>query len=501
MLIEPHSLSGSEGEHARRRYPRHHLEFRLQSHEPARVPLPGESWADGTSGEERVSYTYDANGNLTEEKTDTYSGGWSETLKWVYAWNPRDQMKQATKYLNGSGSHSGYVEYQYCLSCDGALSKRLQYNASDQLTSEKRYEYEGLNLLRVDERCDADGDGVVEAGETTWRMVEVATHRPGQLGALVGKRVYSYPTAGNRCVSNGYTVYTYGYDAVGNVAVVYTGGGDEALFFAQDAFGNELPIAAFGSSDWADARDDYGVNEHQTGKVIDPFTGQYYFHARWYDSVVGRFTTRTHVRQDREEQYAFSANRPSMMLDPTGQFASANAGCGGCNMEQGKEVSCPDACSHFAEGDNPNGDVVEPWFTCMINEILRLAYFGDYWDKMTIESCCRKLGGPQDDEYGNIGKNNDKCFKCHCFLKICEMDLGLMDDDRVWMNYELGARCYDCYVSLWDLWSLLLRLQKDAHDPPEWDGIGRGINCQEWAEKMLEETGITHCEYQWYSTW
>ena len=248
-----------------------------------------------------MSFLYDDNGNLTQEKTETYSGGWSETLKWVYDWNPRDQMKEATKYVNGSGSHSGYVQYQYCLSCDGALSKRLQYNSSDQLTSEKRYEYDGLNLLRVDERCDADGDGIVEAGETTWRMVEVATHRPGQLGALVGKRVYSYPSAGNRCVSNGYTVYTYGYDAVGNVAVVYTGGGDEAFFFAQDAFGNELDIDAFASSDWVDARDD-GVGEHQTGKWVDPFTGQYYFHARWYDSVVGRFTGRDRSSRCRQTQ-------------------------------------------------------------------------------------------------------------------------------------------------------------------------------------------------------
>jgi len=83
------------------------------------------SWADGTTGEERLSYLYDDNGNQTQVKTETYNGSsWAETLKWVYDWNPRDQMKKATKYVNGSGSHSGYVEYEYCLSCDGALSER-----------------------------------------------------------------------------------------------------------------------------------------------------------------------------------------------------------------------------------------------------------------------------------------------------------------------------------------------------------------------------------------
>jgi len=46
--------------------------------------------SERSSGEERVSYLYDDNGNLTQEKTETYSGGWTETLKWVYDWNPRD---------------------------------------------------------------------------------------------------------------------------------------------------------------------------------------------------------------------------------------------------------------------------------------------------------------------------------------------------------------------------------------------------------------------------
>ena len=48
------------------------------------------TWADGSSGEERLSYTYDDNGNLTQEKTETYNGSsWSETLRWDYQWNPR----------------------------------------------------------------------------------------------------------------------------------------------------------------------------------------------------------------------------------------------------------------------------------------------------------------------------------------------------------------------------------------------------------------------------
>lgn len=57
--------------------------------------------------------------------------------------------------------------------------------------SHQRYEYDGLKLLRVDERIDADQDGEVEAGETTWRTVEVSTYGPGFVGNLLAKRVYA----------------------------------------------------------------------------------------------------------------------------------------------------------------------------------------------------------------------------------------------------------------------------------------------------------------------
>ena len=149
-------------------------------------------WATGTTGEERLSYLYDDNGNLTQVKTETYNGSWSETLRWDYQWNPRDQMKKASKYVNGS--LDGYVEYEYCLSCDGALSKRLEYDASDQLTSAKRYEYDGLNLLRMDEVYDSDSDSDLDddLAAENWRILETSTHRPGQLAAQLGKRVYEH---------------------------------------------------------------------------------------------------------------------------------------------------------------------------------------------------------------------------------------------------------------------------------------------------------------------
>ncbi|MBK7494877.1 MAG: hypothetical protein IPI28_05570 [Candidatus Omnitrophica bacterium] len=98
--------------------------------------------------------------------------------------------------------------------------------------------------------------------------------------------------------------YTYTYDAVGNVQVVYKASGtvgQEAYFFTQDAFGNELSGDAnipasdrtnlLGGATWASAHT-AGITEHQTGKIQSAFSGLYYFNARWYDPFMGRFVGR-----------------------------------------------------------------------------------------------------------------------------------------------------------------------------------------------------------------
>jgi len=178
--------------------------------------------------------------------------------------------------------------------------------------------------LRIDELCDANGNGTIDEGETTWRKVEVSTHKPGSIGTLVAKRVYSYPSAGNRCVSNGNTNYAYTYDAVGNVFCVLNSSGGEVYRFSQDAFGNSISIGDFTGSDWTTARN-AGITEHQTGKWIDPLTGMYYFSSRWYDPVVGRFVSRDPVQQIGGMVYSLPGNNPMYWTDATGLCLS----CGG----------------------------------------------------------------------------------------------------------------------------------------------------------------------------
>lgn len=281
----------------------------------------GGSWT-GVNGDIRFEYQYDLNGNLTQLKQEQKSGGaWSQVDKWVYKWNPRDQMQRAIKYTT-TANNVGSVTYEYCLTCAGVISKRFEYagGTGEQpgaLTSGKRYEYDGLNLLRMDELYDDDvPTNGLQKDSDGWRNKEVATHVPGSVGNLLGKMVYAYSS--NTDAYSTATFYSYLYDAVGNLTWVQNNSGILQYTFAQDAFGNELNNGSYTGTSWATARNSYGITEHQTGKWIDPFTGLYYFSARWYDPFVGRFVGRD--PGEINQTYKFVRNCPTRVVDPTGLF-------------------------------------------------------------------------------------------------------------------------------------------------------------------------------------
>jgi len=216
-----------------------------------------------------------------------------------------------------NGNYAGKVEYSYSLIQAGARTGRVQYDASDNVASWKRYEVDGLLTYRVDERYDSDENGL-DSGDP-WRVIEKRTYGPGLIGNLLFKEVLKYPDPTSD-LNPADRVYYYGYDAVGNVILIteeYCGGTAYKYCFHQDAFGNELQEGWFESDSWSEA-EDYGIREHQTGKEFDSFTGLYYYHFRWYDPVVGRFTSRTPLLPSEESAYVYCENDPINSADPNG---------------------------------------------------------------------------------------------------------------------------------------------------------------------------------------
>ena len=54
-----------------------------------------------------------------------------------------------------------------------------------------------------------------------------------------------------------------------------------------------------------------------TGKDYDEVTGLYYFNARWYDPLLGRFTSEDPAR-DGINWHVYVRNNPLRFIDPTG---------------------------------------------------------------------------------------------------------------------------------------------------------------------------------------
>ncbi len=193
------------------------------------------------------------------------------------------------------------------------MSERIEY-ASDMLTivSWLRYEYDGLNLLRIDERYDGESPAGLDENDP-WRPLNVFIHGPGAIGQIVKCKWYNYYLDGQNptsCCDSG--EYYYFYDVLGNVNGVLDDGG-HYYRWEMDAFGNDLP-----SGNAFLAMDQPGPKEHLTGKMFDTTTGLYYFHARWYDATTGLF-----LSKDPDwvvyGKYSIGESIPTSLVDPSGR--------------------------------------------------------------------------------------------------------------------------------------------------------------------------------------
>ncbi len=182
---------------------------------------------DGT-----ISYSYDANGNLTAE------GGIV-----VPSWNHENQMISI-----GSPNYSDVFLYD-------SLGKRIQ-RINQQSSATTRFFYDGINVLLERYNTYYGEPSTINA---------VYTLAPGVIGAIIS------------CRNNG-TDYFYHYDPIGNVLFVSDTSGNINTSYVQEGFGNVL--ATNGSAN---------NNYHIATKKQDPDSGLYYFSVQWYDPQVGRF--------------------------------------------------------------------------------------------------------------------------------------------------------------------------------------------------------------------
>lgn len=227
--------------------------------------LSGSGWSYNTSNElnsrPSYSYTYDANGN-TATKTDS-------TGTTTYAWDYDNRLTSVT--LPGSG---GTVSYRY-----DPFGRRI-YKSSSSGTSV--YAYDNLNLVE-----EANSGGVAVARYTLTQNVDEP------LAMLRG----------------GATSY-YEQDGLNSVTSLTDTTGAPGQTYTYDSFGNV--IATTGSL----------ANPFRyTGREFDAETSLYYYRARYYDPVAGRFLSEDEVGNDEGANlYLYVGNSPVIARDPTGFY-------------------------------------------------------------------------------------------------------------------------------------------------------------------------------------
>ncbi len=206
----------------------------------------------------RITYAYNANGNLTS-KTDA-SGSWT------YTWDYENRLKQATK----TGGVS--VTYLY-----DALGRRIQRTSSGSGTT--KFVYDGADVVR-----DLDGSGATIADYL---------NGPGIDNKL-------------RQTISGTASY-FLVDHLGTTRSLADSGGTITSNLNYDSFGNV-------TSGSASTRYTY------TGRELDSETGLMYYRARWYDPQLGRFVSEDPIGFEGGDVnlYAYVENEPLNFGDPRG---------------------------------------------------------------------------------------------------------------------------------------------------------------------------------------
>jgi RHS repeat-associated protein len=226
-------------------------------------------WVTDTLDSRRVlndgkyQYQYDDEGNLTQ-KQELVTGKLTS-----YAWDYRNRL---TKVVSGSQ----VVEYLY-----DAEDRRVGKKINGVVT--EKYVYDGADIALV-----------VNAAGT---IVERYLYGDGTDNVLSRQK-------------GGAVVWSLG-DRQGSVVDLVDGNGTVLNHFVYDSFGNRTGTTT------ADFRFGY------TGRELDGETGLYYYRARYYDPMLGRFISEDPVGFSAGDTnlYRYVNNSPTNFTDPTGEFA------------------------------------------------------------------------------------------------------------------------------------------------------------------------------------
>ena len=385
----------------------------------------------GSTLVEGAAYVYDAAGNRTS-KTETTPGKHGNTVKAdTFSYDAIYELTQAA--TNGSTTDNDTYD---------AVGNRLtdvfggtySYNNSNELTAYPAYTWTYDN--------NGNTTGKTVSGSTTtynWdfenRLTSVVL--PGTGGTVS----FKYDPFGRRIEkvspTSGTTIYAYDGDNMveqlnssGTATARYTQGpgideplevyeGGKSYYYHADGLGS---IVALTKSTGTAANTYFGYNTFGgmpnpsetvsnpfrfTGRDYDSETGLYYYRARYYDSLFGRFLSEDPIRwAGGLNLYRYVKNQPEVLTDPTGLATNKSS-----------ELTCLQ-CTVYAEARGLDSPCQYAVASVILNRVAEARAKGQR------SSVCQVVSSKSNPFYGYGDRNYRNCARC----KVPKKDQADLDD-------------------------------------------------------------------------
>ena len=251
------------------------------SYDPVGNRLTGpaaESYSYATANElaakTGATYQYDNNGNLV--------GKTAGTTTWSYAYDFENRLKMVTKTTGGDTTS---VTFAY-----DPFGRRIEKSVNAGTPTTTSYLYDGNNIL-----YEYDGSA-----------------------AITARYIHNLGVDDPLAVEKNDKVYVYYKDGLGSVTALTDYWGNIVQTYDYDSFGNIVAVKD----------PDFVQPYTYTGREWDKETGLYFYRARYYDPMEGRFISKDSIgfRGGDVNLYGYVQNNPIRFKDPYGLFKVPDVG-------------------------------------------------------------------------------------------------------------------------------------------------------------------------------
>jgi RHS repeat-associated protein len=247
--------------------------------------------SDGT-----YNYLYDANGNMTK-KTTISSGAYV-----TYTWDYHNRLTDV-KFYTSANVLTEHINYVYDV-FDRLIEKQLDPTGGGTYTSKQSFVYDGDSVILAYNASNALTDRFL-------MLPPLSKGGPGGGGSTGADGTEAALADENGSGAVSWFLKNREGDTID--VVQYNSGTDTTSVV------NHVIYGAFGNFT-SQSNSAYQPLFAYTGQMWDADAGLYYYHARWYNPVIGRFISQdpSGFAAGDANLYRYVVNSPTNFTDPTG---------------------------------------------------------------------------------------------------------------------------------------------------------------------------------------